>query len=65
MKFPMVVDEPEDYEKWKASQEAWLKLNPEYLKKVPAALKEAAMIKAGLPLDVKIGSTVQTVSVNN
>lgn len=65
MKFPVVVDEPEDYEKWKASQEAWLKLNPEYLNKVPAELKEAAMIKSGLPLDVKIGSTVQTVSVNN
>ncbi len=65
MKFPVVVDEPEVYEKWKASQEAWLKLNPEYLKKVPDALKEAAMIKAGLPLDVKLGTTVQTVSVSN
>jgi cytochrome c oxidase subunit 2 len=65
MKFPVVVDEPEDYEKWKASQEAWLKLNPEYLKKVPAALKEAAMIQSGLPLDIKLGSSAQTVSISN
>lgn len=48
MRFLVVVDEPEVYEKWKASQEAWLKLNPDYLKQVPAALKEAAMINAGI-----------------
>jgi len=64
MKFPVVVDEPEEYEKWKAAQEAWLKLNPEYLKKVPASLKEAAMIKSGIPLEVNIGSAVQTVSIS-
>jgi cytochrome c oxidase subunit 2 len=34
-----------------ASQESWLKQNPDYLKYVPAELKEAAMIKAGIPLD--------------
>lgn len=48
MKFAVIVDEPEVYEKWKASQESWLKLNPDYLKYVPAALKEAAMINAGI-----------------
>jgi cytochrome c oxidase subunit 2 len=62
MKFPVVVDELEDYEKWKAAQDSWLKLNPEYLKKVPQTLREAAMIKSGLPLEVKVGSAVQTVS---
>jgi cytochrome c oxidase subunit 2 len=51
MKMIVVVDEPEDYEKWKQQQEAWLKQNPDYLKKVPAALQEAAMIKAGLQKD--------------
>ena len=51
MKFPVVVDSEEDYTKWLASQESWLKQNPEYLKYVPAELKEAAMIKAGIPLD--------------
>jgi cytochrome c oxidase subunit 2 len=51
MKMPVVVDEPEDYERWKAAQEAWLKQNPDYLKKIPAALKEAAMIKAGFEKD--------------
>ena len=48
MKMIVVVDEPEAYEQWKQQQEAWLKQNPDYLKKVPAALQEAAMIKAGL-----------------
>lgn len=51
MKMPVVVDDEETYETWKASQEAWLKQNPDYLKNVPAALKEAAMIKAGMQQD--------------
>lgn len=51
MKMILVVDLPEDYEKWKQDQEAWLKQNPDYLKKVPAALQDAAMIKAGLQRD--------------
>ncbi len=32
MKFIIVVDEPEDYKKWYASQETWLSQNPDYLK---------------------------------
>lgn len=60
MKFPVVVDTEEDYQKWLSSQEAWLKQNPDYLKYVPAELKEAAMIKAGIPLDNL--TTVQTAS---
>ncbi len=51
MKMIVVVDEPAAYEKWKLEQEAWLKQNPDYMKKVPAALQEAAMIKAGLQTD--------------
>jgi len=51
MRMPVVVDDEETYERWKASQEAWLKQNPDYLKKVPAALKEAAMIKSGMQQD--------------
>jgi cytochrome c oxidase subunit 2 len=56
MKMSVVVEEEEAYEKWKASQEAWLKQNPDYLKNVPEALKEAAMINAGFQKDP--GSTV-------
>lgn len=65
MKFAVVVDEPEDYEKWMAAQEPWLKQNPEYLKRVPAELREAAMIKAGIPLDntVTTPTTATTVSI--
>ena len=65
MRFPVVVDELEDYEKWKASQDSWLKQNPDYLKRVPAELREAAMIKAGLPLEsTGVGASVRTVSAN-
>ncbi len=56
MRMPVVVDEPEVFEQWKKSQEAWLKQNPDYMKKIPAALQEAAMIKAGLQKDP--GATV-------
>jgi cytochrome c oxidase subunit 2 len=51
MRFPVIVLEPDEYEKWMASQESWLKQNPDYLKYVPANLKEAATIKAGLPMN--------------
>lgn len=66
MRLLVVVDEPADYEKWKASQESWLKQNPEYLSRVPAALRESAMIKAGIPLDQMEGvESVSTVSISN
>lgn len=55
MKMPVVVQEQEEYEQWKASQEAWLKQNPKYLEKIPAALREAAMIKAGMEKDPGAG----------
>ncbi len=54
MKMVVVVDEPAAYETWKQGQEAWLKQNPDYLKKVPAALQEAAMIKAGLQREPEV-----------
>jgi cytochrome c oxidase subunit 2 len=60
MRMPVVVEEEEAYERWKASQETWLKQNPDYLKQVPANLREAAMIKAGLEKDP--GTTVATVN---
>lgn len=34
MKSIIIVDEPEDYEKWKASQQSWLSKNPDYLAKI-------------------------------
>lgn len=48
MRLLVVVDEPEDYEKWKASQKPWLAKNPEYMAKVPEKLKEVAMVKSQL-----------------
>jgi len=67
MKFPVFVhDTVEDYEKWMASQEAWLKQNPDYLQRVPVELREAAMIKAGIPADSKeaIAASPVTVTLN-
>lgn len=67
MRFLVVVEEPEEYEKWKAAQEPWLKQNPEYLTKVPSALREVAMIKSGIPIESAAGSsaTTPTVSISN
>ena len=67
MRFLVVVDEPEDFEKWKAAQEPWLKQNPEYLTQVPSNLREAAMIKSGLPIENSAATqaTTQTVSITN
>lgn len=48
MKIIVVVEEPEEYEKWYAEQESWLSKHPEYLAKVPDNLKELAMAKTGL-----------------
>lgn len=63
MRFPVVVDEPEEYEKWKAAQETWLKQNPDYLKYVPASLREAAMINAGLETNGASAAASTSVSV--
>lgn len=54
MRFPVVVDTQEDFERWKLSQEAWLRQNPDYLKNVPAGLRESAMIKSGLPIEAGV-----------
>ncbi|TRX48607.1 cytochrome c oxidase subunit II [Fulvivirga sp. M361] len=48
MRMVVVVDEPEAYEEWKASQLTWLKMNPEYLAKIPENLQEIARIKSGI-----------------
>ncbi|MDA0195846.1 MAG: cytochrome c oxidase subunit II [Bacteroidetes bacterium] len=46
MRYLIIVDEPEAYQEWYKSQQAWLKLNPDYLSKVPADLREVAAISA-------------------
>jgi len=54
MRMILVVDEPEVYEKWKNSQESWLKHNPEYMTQIPDPLKEVARIKAKMEPESKI-----------
>lgn len=51
MKMNVIVEDEESYNRWKASQESWLKQNPDYLNKIPVELREAAMIKAGIESD--------------
>ncbi len=48
MKMKLVVDEPAEFEKWKSEQPTWLKLNPDYLSKVPERNRELAKIKSGM-----------------
>jgi cytochrome c oxidase subunit 2 len=43
MKLLLVVDEPEEYEKWKKSQKPFLTVNPALLEKVPDNLKANAL----------------------
>jgi cytochrome c oxidase subunit 2 len=62
MRMEVIVDDEETFAAWKKGQEAWLKQNPDYLKKVPAALQEAAMIKSGMQKDP--GAGVAGVGVN-
>lgn len=69
MRLLVVVEEPEAYEKWKASQESWLKQNPDYLKRVPTELREVALINSGLPMETKVSDQASavkasTVSIN-
>ena len=48
MRLVLVVDEPEDYQAWYASQEPWLTQNPSYLSKVPENLQEVASVVTGI-----------------
>ncbi|UXP32884.1 cytochrome c oxidase subunit II [Reichenbachiella agarivorans] len=46
MRATIVVDEPAEYEKWKASQESWLSKNPDYLANLNATSPvEAVAVK--------------------
>lgn len=62
MRLLVVVQTPEEYEKWKTAQEPWLKQNPDYLKRVPAALRDVAAIKAGLEVEGSETTTATTVA---
>jgi cytochrome c oxidase subunit 2 len=48
MRYIIVVDEPDEYQEWYATQEPWLKMNSDYLSQVPEELQETAKIAAGL-----------------
>ncbi|MEQ8336815.1 MAG: cytochrome c oxidase subunit II [Cyclobacteriaceae bacterium] len=48
MKYSILVLEADEYDQWYADQQAWLKLNDDYLSEVPDNLKEAARIAAGI-----------------
>ena len=48
MRLRLVVDEPAEYEAWKAGKQPWLQGNPDYLAKVPSDLKELAVVSAGI-----------------
>ncbi|MEQ8583012.1 MAG: cytochrome c oxidase subunit II [Marinoscillum sp.] len=61
MKYLIEVLEPEEYEKWYASQDAWLKQNADYLSQVPDELQEMARIASGIEDNAgiqKVGNSV-------
>lgn len=57
MRAVVIVEDEASYERWKSSQQSWLKQNPQYLENVPAAMREAAMIKAGIPVEAGMAAT--------
>jgi cytochrome c oxidase subunit II len=65
MRFPVVVDDQATYAKWKASQDSWLKQNPDYMKLIPADKREFAKIKSGMAPDNGAAQqgVLQTVSI--
>ncbi len=64
MKMILVVDEPEEYERWKSEQEPWLSRNPDYLSKVPSDLKELALVSAGVDTEAIESDNVKKEEVN-
>jgi len=60
MRFKIVVEEEEEFIKWKNSQKGFLASNPDYIEKVPAELQEKA--RKFLPAsEVKVDSTAKVV----
>jgi len=51
MRMIVVVEEPEDYEKWKSEQASWLSKNPDYLSKIPEEIRDLARINAGISIE--------------
>ena len=47
MRLVVVVEEQEEYEKWKREQPTWLSNNQDYLEMIPERQRESARIKAG------------------
>ena len=57
MKAIIIVDEPADYEKWKASQKSWLSKNPDYLaemKSAPVNAEVAIELESGVEAEASL-----------
>lgn len=65
MKYLIEVVEPEEYDKWYASQDAWLKQNDDYLSQVPDELQEMARIASGIENNAEIQEVENAVVSNN
>jgi len=52
MRFPVVVMEAAEFDKWMASQDSWLKQNPDYMKFVPENNRSEAYERSGLSAPV-------------
>lgn len=48
MRLVVVVQEEEEYNRWKREQPSWLQLNEDYLTRIPEQYREMARIKSGI-----------------
>ena len=65
MKYLIEVVEPDEYDKWYAGQDAWLKQNSDYLSQVPKDLQEMARIASGIENNAELQSEENAVVSNN
>ncbi len=65
MKYLIEVLEADEYDKWYAEQDAWLKQNADYLSQVPSELKEMAKIASGIENNEELQSVENGVVSNN
>ena len=65
MKYLIEVVEADEYDKWYASQDAWLKQNSDYLSQVPQELQEMARIASGIENNTELQTVDNAVVSNN
>lgn len=61
MRYIVVVDEPEDFEKWQKEQQSWLSLNMDYVDQIPTDLRKFIPNYSSDKINVKVETVIDTV----